>query len=90
MTWGIVAGFAAWLLKRGYAIGTVNARMSVVKIYARLAMQTGAIAAGEWNAIHPSARTAMPRGATSMQPGLRRGSATRRPRPSVSPIAGRL
>ena len=26
MTWGLVAGFSAWLLGKGYAIGTVNDR----------------------------------------------------------------
>ena len=51
MTWGLVAGFAAWLLGRGYAIGTVNDRVKVVKNYCRLAMQAGALDRGEWNAI---------------------------------------
>jgi hypothetical protein len=51
MTWGLVAGFARWLLQRGYAIGTGNGRLCAVKVYAQLAMQAGAIDRSEWIAI---------------------------------------
>jgi integrase len=51
VTWGIVTAFARWLLRGGYAIGTVNVHLSTVKAYARLAMQAGAIPAGEYAAI---------------------------------------
>jgi len=47
VTWGMVAGFARWLLGLGYAVGTVNVRLSTVKTYAGLAAQAGAIPAAE-------------------------------------------
>jgi len=43
VTWGIVEGFAQWLLREGYAISTVNARLSTVRAYAQLAVKAGAI-----------------------------------------------
>jgi integrase len=43
MTWGIVAAFVQWQLKAGYAIATVNARLSAVKIYVTFANQAGVI-----------------------------------------------
>jgi len=50
-SWGLVAGFAAWLLGQGYAIGSINGSLSTVKTYARLAMQAGALDRGEYVAI---------------------------------------
>lgn len=50
-TWGLVAGFAAWLLGQGYAIGSINGSLSTVKTYARLAMQAGSLDRGEYVAI---------------------------------------
>ncbi|MBN1975952.1 MAG: site-specific integrase [Anaerolineae bacterium] len=47
VTWGLVDGFAKWLLLRGYAVGTVNVRLSTVKSYAKLAAKSGAIDARE-------------------------------------------
>ncbi len=52
VTWGLVAGFARWLLGQDYAIGSVNGALSTVKVYARLAMQAGALDRGEYVAIH--------------------------------------
>ncbi|MCD4687493.1 MAG: tyrosine-type recombinase/integrase [Anaerolineae bacterium] len=43
VTWGLVAGFVAWQLEQGYAINSINARLSTVKIYCRLAAQAGVI-----------------------------------------------
>ncbi len=43
MTYGLVAGFVLWQLQQGYAIGTVNVRLSTVKQYAKLAFQAGAL-----------------------------------------------
>ena len=43
VTWGLVEGFAKWMLLRGYAVGTVNARLSTVKTYAKLAAKAGAL-----------------------------------------------
>lgn len=47
ITWGLVAAFAAWQLRAGYAIGSINARLSTVKVYAKLAALAGAIQPGE-------------------------------------------
>ncbi len=43
MTWGLVKGFVAWMLGEGYAIGSINRKLSTVKVYAKLASQAGAI-----------------------------------------------
>jgi len=45
MTWGLVAGFVAWMLGNGYAIGSINRKLSTVKVYAKLAAQAGALTA---------------------------------------------
>ena len=41
ITWGLVEGFVKWQLKEGYAIHSINIRLSTVKTYAKLAMQSG-------------------------------------------------
>ena len=43
VTWGIVEGFAQWLLHEGYAVSSVNARLSTVRIYAQMAVKAGSI-----------------------------------------------
>jgi len=43
ISWGIVEGFLQWLLREGYAITSVNARLSTVKVYAQMAVKAGAI-----------------------------------------------
>lgn len=43
ITWGMVQEFRDWQIQRGYAVGTVNVRLSTVKTYARLAMKAGAL-----------------------------------------------
>ena len=47
VTWGIVEGFAAWMLGQGYAVSSVNVRLSTVRTYARLATKAGVIDARE-------------------------------------------
>lgn len=47
VTWGIVEGFIAWQLNEGYAVTSVNARLSTVKVYAQMAVKSGAIAQEE-------------------------------------------
>lgn len=47
VTWGLVEGFIQWLLREGYAISTVNARLSTVKVYAQMAVKAGAISREE-------------------------------------------
>lgn len=48
---GLILGFIRWREGQGYAIGTLNDRLSVVKTYCRLAHQAGAISAHVWTAI---------------------------------------
>lgn len=43
MTWGLVTAFVEWQLQQGYAIGSVNVRLSTVKTYAKLAAKAGAL-----------------------------------------------
>lgn len=43
ITFGLVTGFVRWQLKNGAAIGTVNIRLSTVKVYAQLAAQAGTL-----------------------------------------------
>jgi integrase len=43
VSYGLVEGFLCWQEQEGYAIGTINVRLSTVKAYARLANQAGAI-----------------------------------------------
>ena len=45
VTWGLVEGFARWLLLGGYAVGSVNGHLSTVKTYAKLAARSGALSA---------------------------------------------
>ncbi len=47
VTWGLVDGFVRWMLQQGYAIGTVNRKLSTVKVYAKLAAKAGVIPAEE-------------------------------------------
>lgn len=47
ITWGLVAGYARWLVLQEYAVGSVNLYLSTVRTYARLAGQAGAIDAHE-------------------------------------------
>jgi integrase len=52
ISWGIVEGFIQWLLREGYAIASVNARLSTVKVYAQLAVKAGAISQQDGMLIH--------------------------------------
>ena len=48
VTWGLVEAFVKWQLKEGYAVTSVNVRLSTVKTYARLAFQAGTLSAEEY------------------------------------------
>ena len=43
VTWGIVKAFVKWQLGQGYAISSINGRLSTVRTYAKLAAQAGTI-----------------------------------------------
>jgi hypothetical protein len=48
VTWGLVAAFVEWQLAEGYAIGSINVRLSTVKVYAKLATKAGSVAPEEY------------------------------------------
>jgi len=41
VTWGLLAAYQRWMLKEGYAITSINARVSTIKVYAKLAFKAG-------------------------------------------------
>ena len=43
MTKGLVEGFVQWQLQQGYAIGSVNMRLSTIKLYCKLAQGAGVL-----------------------------------------------
>lgn len=43
VSWGIVEGFVKWMLGQGFSVGTINRRLSTIKVYAKLAAKAGAI-----------------------------------------------
>lgn len=47
LTWGILEAFKRWMLQKGYAVGSINVRLSTVKTYAGLAMKAGMIEVNE-------------------------------------------
>lgn len=47
VTWAMVKGYRDWLLSKGYAIGSVNQRLSIVRKMADLAGQAGVISEEE-------------------------------------------
>src|SRR5215213_9055788 len=53
ITWGIVEAFRNWQLTQGYAIGSINGRLSTVRTYAKIAARAGAITPQEsiWRTI---------------------------------------
>jgi len=51
VTWGFVRNFRDWLGTQGYAPGTMNGYLCVVKLYAKLAGNAGALADTEARAI---------------------------------------
>ncbi len=48
ITWGLVEGFVKWQLLMGYAVDSVNVRLSTVKQYAQLALKAGILDVSEY------------------------------------------
>ncbi|HWQ47194.1 MAG TPA: site-specific integrase [Longilinea sp.] len=48
ITWGLVESFVKWQLREGYALPSVNVRLSTIKTYSRLAFQAGTLPAQEY------------------------------------------
>jgi integrase len=51
ISWGLVEGFRNWMVQQGDAVSTINARLSAVKTYAKLAMKAGALTPEEYAVI---------------------------------------
>ena len=49
--WGLITAWAGWMVQQGYAVGSINVRLSTVRAYARLAHQAGAMSAENCNLI---------------------------------------
>jgi integrase len=47
VTWGLLEAFKKWMLKQGYAVASINARLSTVRGHAHLAAKAGVIAESE-------------------------------------------
>jgi site-specific recombinase XerD len=47
VTWGLVEGFKIWQIQQGYAIGSINIRLSTVRMFSELAAKSGVITAQE-------------------------------------------
>src|SRR5688572_30725707 len=43
VTWGLVEAFKVWMLQEGYAIGSINGRLSTVRTFAKISAKAGAI-----------------------------------------------
>jgi integrase len=43
ITWGILEAFRNWQLQQGYAIGSINGRLSTVRTFAKIAAKAGSI-----------------------------------------------
>ncbi len=48
VTWGLVETFVRWMVQEGYAVKTINVRLSTIKTYARLAAQAGTLTPQEY------------------------------------------
>lgn len=48
VTWGLASQFMGWQLTRGYAVSSINVRLSTIKTYAKLALKAGAILPEEY------------------------------------------
>ncbi|GCF07949.1 tyrosine-type recombinase/integrase [Dictyobacter arantiisoli] len=48
ITYGLVDGFVRWMLTQGYAIGSINVRLSTVKAYCKLVTKAGTLPTSEY------------------------------------------
>ena len=48
ITYGLIETFKRWQLEQGYAIASINAHLSTVKVYAKLAVKAGVLAAEDY------------------------------------------
>jgi integrase len=52
VTWGMVDAFVRWMLRQGYAIASVNRKLSTVKCYAKLATKANVLDVAEHALLH--------------------------------------
>ena len=52
ITYGLVDGFVRWMLVEGYAIGSINVRLSTVKAYCKRVAKAGVISSAEYALIN--------------------------------------
>lgn len=43
VTWGLLEAFKRWMLQQGYAVSTVNIRLTTARVYAALAVKAGVL-----------------------------------------------
>src|SRR5688572_3584346 len=43
ITWGLVEAFKVWMLQQGYAIGSINSRLSTVRTFSKIAAKAGSL-----------------------------------------------
>src|SRR5258708_152151 len=48
ITYGLVDSFVRWMLAEGYAIGSVNVRLSTIKVYCKLVAKSGVLPPAEY------------------------------------------
>ena len=48
VTWELIEAFISWQLQLGYALASINVRLSSIKTYSRLAMQVGTLTPQEY------------------------------------------
>lgn len=48
MTFGLVDGFLRWMLREGYALGSLNVRLATIKTYCKLAAKAGVLLTEEF------------------------------------------
>src|SRR5204862_1381166 len=48
ITFGLIEAFKRWQLEQGYAIASINAHLSTVKVYAKLATKAGILSSEEY------------------------------------------
>lgn len=86
VTWGIVVAFVDWLLQEGYSVGTVNARLSTIKTYAKLAAQSGALDRAEYQMIRTVEGYSHSEGRKVDEKREQRNGATRRGYKKADPV----
>jgi integrase len=86
LTWGLVADFIRFKLGRGYAVATVNNRLSTIKRYAALAMQAGALDPNQYAMIRAITGYAQREGRNLDQQRSAQGVATRTGAKAALPV----